>query len=267
MSTNICGLSDLSIAIVNYKTPDVTPVCLELLRAAINPARTPIWVVDNASRDASLDYLRSLDWIHLMERSPVPGEPGFMAHGCALDMILERVTTPYLLLMHTDTFVYDPAILSILLKKCAASDKIAAVGCLEPTWRSLPHAFLRYVARGAKYHYRKARLALGLKSRRPKLHYETHLKSFFALWNVDLVKRHGMTFSMGSRNPGYEMQDQLTALGYQFMPVSPRLIFRHLDHIDKATASAKDGTRINDRRFSKYHAILTNAKKRQGRAS
>lgn len=252
--------SDFSIALVNYKTLDVTSICLDLLGKAVDVASVPVWVVDNGSNDDSLDFLKTLDWINLIERKPPALEPGFMAHGCALDMILERITTKYLLLLHTDTFIYDPAIFDILLEKCANDDKVVAVGSMEPVLRSLPHTFLRYISRGAKYHFRKCKAVLGLETRRPKLHYETHLKSFCALWNADIIKRHGMTFSMGNRNPGYEMQDRLSDLGYKFIPVSPRVIFKYLDHVDKATASAKDGLRINERRSGKYRNILEKAK-------
>ena len=265
MNPETGGNSDFSIALVNYKTPDVTSICLDLLSSVLDVSRVPVWVVDNGSNDASLDLLKSLNWIRLIERKPSPQEAGFMAHGCALDLILERVTTKYLLLIHTDTFIYDPSIFTILLTRCAHDDKIAAVGCMEPMLRSLPHTFLRYVARGAKYHFRKYALALGLKSRRPKLHYETHLKSFCALWNVDIIRKHGMTFSMGNRNPGYEMQDQLLKLGYQFAVLSPRVIFKYLDHVDKATASMRDGMRINERRFDKYQHVLGKAKNRQSK--
>jgi GT2 family glycosyltransferase len=260
---NLKTNSSFSIALVNYKTHDVTSICLDLLSKAINSSGVTVWVVDNGSNDASLDFLKSQDWIRLIERSPPAGEAGFMAHGGALDMILERVDTKYLLLMHTDTFIYDPTIFDVLLEKCVHDEKVAAVGCLEPVWRSLPHLFLRYVSRGAKYYYRKYKLALGLKSRRAKFHYETHLKSFCTLWNVDIIRKHGMTFSMGNRTPSYEMQDQLTNLGYKLVSLSTDVMFKYLDHVDKATASAKDGVRINDRRLSKYKNVLGRAKNRQ----
>lgn len=259
-------MDDFSIALVNYKTRDVTSICLELIHEAIDPRKVPVWVVDNGSNDDSLSYLKSLDWIHLIERTPVAGEAGFMAHGAALDMILERVTTKYLLLLHTDTFIYDPAIFRLLLSRCM-DNKVAAVGCLEPVYRGPAHSFVRYVMRGAKYHYRKARLALGFTTRRPKLHFETHLKSFCSLWSVPIIRQHGLTFSMAQRNPSYEMQDRLRNLGYTLAEVSPQRLFRYLDHVDKATASARDGMRINDRRSNKYRRILDKARNRRATAT
>ena len=124
-----------SIALVNYKTPEVTAICLDLLKKAVNVVEVPVFVVDNNSADESLVYLKSLDWIHLIERKAAAPEVGFMAHGRALDMALAQVTTDYLLLLHTDTLIYDPKIIDILLEKISVSSQIAAVGCLEQVKR------------------------------------------------------------------------------------------------------------------------------------
>lgn len=252
--------SDISVGLVNYKSFDVTSVCLELLSKAVDVSKIPIWVVDNDSGDESLAYLKSLDWIRLIERKPAPQEAGFVAHGAGLDMILERVTTKYLLILHTDTFIYDSDIIQKMLGKCRSDEKIAAMGCMEPVFRSRPHAVLRYVMRGAKYHFRKTKLKLGLRSRRPKLHYETHLKSFCAMWNVDIVKKNGLHFSMENMVPGYAMQDRLSQLGYELVAVPPKVMFSGLDHIDKGTASARDGVRINFRKAGKYQEKLGRAR-------
>jgi GT2 family glycosyltransferase len=248
--------SGLSIVLVNYKSFEMTSICLDLISKAVKVSEVPVWVVDNNSCDASLDYLKSLDWIHLIERIPPSEEAGFMAHGCALDLAMENVTTDFVLLLHTDTFIYDPHIINLMLSECSMDRKVVAVGCTEPVFRSLPHTIIRLTTRGAKYYFRRLMLALGFKSRRPKLHYEIYLKSFCALWNLSILKSHGMTFSMGNRVPGYEMQDQLPKLGYKFIKIPSREMFKYLDHIDKGTASARDGVRINHRKIKRYQAIL-----------
>jgi len=250
-----CNLS-LSIVLVNYKSLEMTSICLDLIQQGINVAEVPVWVVDNDSNDASLEYLKSLDWIHLIERKPPSQEAGFMAHGIALDMVLDKVTTDYLLLLHTDTFIHDPSIVNIMLEKCIADDKVVAVGCLEPVNRSLPQAFWRYVIRGTKYYFRRLKIAFGINTRAPKLHYEIYLKSFCTLWNVNIIKQHGMTFSMADRIPGYEMQDRLPELGYKFVAIPPREMFKYLDHIEKGTVSARNGYKKNHRKVKNYQVVL-----------
>ena len=87
-----------SIVIVNYKTPEITKICLDLLHQHVGSDSVPIWVVDNYSADESTEYLRTLEWINLIERSVSEPEPGHIAHGKALDLVLERVETDYLFL-------------------------------------------------------------------------------------------------------------------------------------------------------------------------
>ena len=256
MSNKANKICDLSIVLVNYKSLKMTSICLDFLRKAVDVSEVPVWVVDNGSKDDSSVYLKSIDWIRFIERTPPSQEAGFMAHGRALDLVLEQVNTKYLLLLHTDTFIFNPSIIAIMLGKIEANDRVAAVGCLEPVFRGRFHTALRYVTRGAKYYFRRLKISLGMSSRRPKLHYEVYLKSYCCLWNVHLAKKHGMSFSMADRIPSYEMQDQLSSLGYTFVKVPARTMFSYLDHIDKGTASAKDGVRINDRRVERYQKLL-----------
>jgi GT2 family glycosyltransferase len=72
-----------SIVLVNYKTPELTRICLELLQEHVQKAGIAIWVVDNGSADASVEYLRSLDWINLIERDAPTKEPGSIPTTCS----------------------------------------------------------------------------------------------------------------------------------------------------------------------------------------
>ena len=57
-----------TICIVNYKTLDFTRLCLRSIRK-FTDYPYEIVVVDNDSNDDSLEYLRSLKWIRLIERN------------------------------------------------------------------------------------------------------------------------------------------------------------------------------------------------------
>lgn len=256
--SEVCNLSKpkYSIVLVNYKSLEVTSICLDLIKSAVNVSEVPVWVVDNDSNDESTQYLRSLDWIHLVERKPEAPELGFMAHGRALDVVLKQVTTDYLLLLHTDTLIYDPAILDILLDTIAADDKIAAVGCLEQVSRTLPQTMWRVTIRAVKYYLRRLKVVLGIKTREPRLYYEVYLKSFCTLWNVNIIKKHDMSFAMVERIPGYEMQDRLPQLGYRFACIPPREMFRYLDHIEAGTVSMVNGYGQHHKRVKNYQTIL-----------
>jgi hypothetical protein len=72
---------------------------------------------------------------------------------------------------------------------------------------------------------------------------------------VAFIKQHGFHFQMDKRNPGYELQDRMTALGYQVRFISPRKMFRYLDHIQSGTVSAMGGYARSHRRVRMYEQV------------
>ena len=250
-----------SIVIVNYKTPEITKICLDLLHQHLGNDNVPIWVVDNNSADESTEYLRTLDWINLIERSAPGPEIGHIAHGKALDLVLQRVETDYLFLMHTDTFVFDKNVFPMMLSKCLKNPKVVAVGCVEQINRGTARTLWRFSSRLFKYHYRRLKMSVGLRSREPKPYREVYLKSFCTLWNCKLIKQHDMHFSMDERVPGYTLQDRMTELGYVVEMLSPRKIFSYLDHIQAGTVAAAGGYDKTHRRTKMYNNILNRLNK------
>lgn len=229
---------NFSIALVNYKTLELTKICLTLLKqhfdnGLLDAKRVKVWVVDNDSQDGSTDYLRSLDWIHLIERVPAGKEKGFVAHGRALDMILAKTQDDYLFLMHTDTFIYEPAIFKDFLRRC--STQTVAVGCREQVNRGYFRTSWRLFSRFLKHYSRRAKRKIGIQARDPKAWREQYIKSFFALWNVKWMKQHGYTFFMGDRIPSYALQEMLLKQGKHISLVSPMKLFKYLDHIEAGT--------------------------------
>ncbi|WP_248750595.1 glycosyltransferase [Pseudomonas sp. MWU15-20650] len=247
--------STYSIVLVNYKSLELTKTCLAFLRDALQGENPPVFVVDNNSGDASTDYLRTVNWINLIERKPERREAGNIAHGRALDLALGKVETEYIFLLHTDTFIYDPDIFALMISQCTAQRDVAAVGCVEQLDRGFIRSAWRVTSRFFKHYTRRSLLALGVNARAPKPYRETHLKSFCTLWNARLIKRHGFHFQMDGRNPGYELQDRMTALNYKIGLLSPRKMFRYLDHIQSGTVSAMGGYSTDHRRVKMYNQL------------
>ncbi|AWY44182.1 glycosyltransferase [Pseudomonas putida] len=247
--------ANYSIVLVNYKSLELTKTCLTLLQEALRDTGVPVIVVDNQSNDASIEYLRTLDWIELIERTPLGPEAGNLAHGRALDLALARVETDYVFLLHTDTFIYDPTVFAMMLDQCTGQHPVATVGCLEQLDRGVVRSAWRLASRFCKHYTRRSLLALGMAARAPKPYREKHLKSFCTLWNVALIRQHGFHFQMDGRNPGYELQDRMTALGYQVRLIAPRKLFQYLDHIQSGTVSAMGGYARNHRRVRMYEQI------------
>lgn len=248
--------SPFSIALVNYKTLEVTTICLDLLQRAFDVNQVPVWVVDNNSNDASLDFLKTQHWLNLIERKSEVPEVGFMAHGHALDLILQQVNTDYLLLIHSDTLIYDRSIVDEMLTIIQSDSQIAAVGCLEQVNRTRLETVWRIFIRATKYYARKAKVKLGIKTRDPRLFYEVYLKSFCTLWNVNIIKKHAMQFAMMEKIPGYEMQDQLRKLGYRFEAIAPHKMFQYLDHIEAGTVSMVNNLSKQHKRIKNYQRVI-----------
>lgn len=262
MNTNIPAQAPtFSIALVNYKTREMTQTCLELLQKHLANRDVPVWVVDNNSADDSTTYLRNLSWINLIERVQPAGEPGHIAHGKALDMVLERIDTDYILLMHTDTFIFDERVFKLMLDLCSQDPKVAAVGCVEQLDRGLVRTAWRFGSRYCKHHYRKLLQGLGIPGRLPKGWKEVHLKSFCTLWNSKAIKQHGLHFCMDEEVPGYTLQDRMTASGYSIVQIPARKLFRYLDHIQSGTVAAQGGYGVGHRRNRMYDRALTRLNK------
>ena len=255
-----------SIAIVNYKTPDLTKHCLSLLKkhfdsGALDINKVSVWVVDNDSQDESAAFLRAQNWIHLIERKPVQGEQGFAAHGAALDLILEKIDTDYIFLMHTDTLVYEPEVFVWMFKQCLSNEKIVTVGCLDQLNRGYIRTAWRIFSRFIKHYARRVKLRLGLNSKEPKPYLEKYIKSFFALWDVKQMRNHGLKFYMNERIPGYELQDVFLSKGYKVKTISPMRLFKFLDHVEAGTVSIVSGYSDANRRSKRKKSILNQLNK------
>jgi GT2 family glycosyltransferase len=118
-------LIDVSVIVVNWKVRDLLRQCLASLRTAagLPPERLQIIVVDNDSRDGSVDMLAvEFPEVTLIANADNPG------FGRANNQALPLCTGKYLLLLNPDTVVLDGAVQRLMERMDAAPD-IAAMGC------------------------------------------------------------------------------------------------------------------------------------------
>lgn len=224
----------VTILVPNYKTLDLTRLCLRLLRKYTDPGLAKVIVIDNDSQDESLEYLRNLSWINLLERKAVPGESPVMSHSRALDLGLECVTTPYVLSIHTDTLVKNPQWLHFLIKEMLRRPTIAGVGSwkleLKPLWRrvlkSVERQFQRvyYGVTGVERH--------GLEGVGKNYYY---LRSHCALYRMDVMRQLNLHFTDGDMVAGKFMHKQIIEAGYEMIFIPSDILVNYLEHINHAT--------------------------------
>lgn len=130
-----------SIVILSFNTLDFTKQCLESVRKTVPLDRCQIVVVDNASSDGSLEYLRTLDWITLVENKENRGFPG----GCN-DGINASSSENDIYLLNSDTILPKNALFWLKMGlyssenvgSCGSMSNYAAGGqAVYKNWKSV----------------------------------------------------------------------------------------------------------------------------------
>lgn len=124
----------ISIIIPQFKTEWFIRLCLRSVRK-YSKGPIQVIVVDNNSGDGSLDYLRALPWIELIENTDA--KTGMRAHREALDLGVSMATGEWICLFHSDTIVlkagWDLHLLEFLKKSGAVglSSKVSYVNIFD----------------------------------------------------------------------------------------------------------------------------------------
>ncbi|EKD75593.1 MAG: hypothetical protein ACD_44C00092G0006 [uncultured bacterium] len=236
----------VTILIPNYKTLALTKLCLRLIRKNTDLSKITVIVIDNDSQDESLDYLRKLTWIDLIERPTVAGEPGFQAHAAALDLGLLRTTTPYVLSIHTDTFVKNPQWLEFLISEIEKSPRIAGVG----SWKLESKSFYQRILKSMESHFQKNYYKLINKKNHAlegvgKNYF--YLRSHCAMYRTDLLHELGLNFSEEGEVAGKLLHRRLLDAGYEMRFLESKILINYIEHINHATMVLNPALQIKTR--------------------
>jgi len=214
----------VSIILPNYKTPELTRLCLRSIRKYTPRDAVRIIAVDNASADESLEYLRSLSWIRLIERSPedIAGMAPALMHTTAMDLAMAEVDTPFVLSFHTDTIVYRPDWLEFLLGRINRSDRIAGVGSWKLEFKSPLKRFGKSLEDGLKRLFGNGKSEFRF------------IRSHCALYRTDLLKQYTNGFGDGE-TAGKSIHTHLTDAGYTMELIPPEVLIKYMDHMNHAT--------------------------------
>jgi N-acetylglucosaminyl-diphospho-decaprenol L-rhamnosyltransferase len=128
----------LDVVIVSFRSRDLLSPCLMSLRTHPPAARARVWVVDNASRDGTVEMVRSeFPEVELLQSDTNLG------FSVANNAAIRRGRAPYVLALNPDTRVTDGA-LDRLLDLMETDSSIGMAGCrLEREDGTLDHAARR----------------------------------------------------------------------------------------------------------------------------
>ncbi len=134
------GGCDVSVILVNYNTVDLLTPCLERLSVALEPLHAQVFIVDNASRDDSIQILRDrYSHYEIIENTRNVG------FGRANNQVLDRVLGRYVLLLNLDAYIEPEAIVKTIAymdehPRCGVLGVrlVTESGDLQPSCRYFP---------------------------------------------------------------------------------------------------------------------------------
>lgn len=245
----------VTILVPNYKTLELTKICLRLLRKYTPDDLADVIVIDNDSDDASLAYLKSLTWIKLIERPKVEGEKGTQAHSRALDLALAEVKTPYILSIHTDSFVKTKDWLTVLLNQFD-DPNIAGVG----SWKLESKTKLQNLGKAIELCWKRVVFRLtGFKRYHPdRLKDPKHyLRSHCALYKTDVIRSLNTSFSDGDDTAGKVMHYKMVDAGYEMKFLDSPFLSQYIEHLNHATSVLNPSLRRSGKSSAKDIRRLT----------
>jgi glycosyltransferase involved in cell wall biosynthesis len=221
-----------TICIVNYKTLDFTRLCLRSIRKFTKYPNEVI-VVDNDSQDASLEYLKSLNWIRLIERRAGADEPGGgYAHAVGLDLGLENCNTEFFVSMHSDTFVRKDNWLRDLISYFDGDGDVVCVGSgkieMIPKWR-----ILLKKATDLRTFKRKI-----FREPDPTGKFRYYNRTICSLYRTDILRRERLSFLMDrdkGLTGGKKLYFELVDRGYKTVELPPSVMRQFIYHLAHAT--------------------------------
>ncbi|OGV46402.1 MAG: hypothetical protein A2017_01950 [Lentisphaerae bacterium GWF2_44_16] len=218
----------VSICIVNYKTEELTRLCLRSIRKFTKYPYEMI-VVDNDSKDASLDYLRSLSWIKLIERPEGVPKSGSWAQGTGLDLGLKAASSEFFLAMHSDTFVRKEGWLKWLVDFMLKDSALACAGSgkleIKPTWQ----LFLKKYTDVQEW-LRK------LNPSSPRNDF--YIRAICALYRTETLLNEDLNFTMKVDEGvtcGKQLYYELIDRKYKTLPISSYEMSEYVYHLAHAT--------------------------------
>lgn len=238
----------VSIIVPHYQTPELAKLCLRSIRKFTTNIPYEVIVIDNVSKDgASLEYLRSVNWIRLIERyGDVPANAD--AHRSAVEIGFDEARAPFVLTVHTDTIPIREDWLQYHLDPMLANEQVAAVGTDKLVLRSKFQDYMRVLEDAAMWwkRFRPTRIA----NRDP------YIRSHCALYRRTIMDRHNVRYNDSPRlTAGQGLHYDLQRLGYQCLLLDPRDVIQRVVHLNHATELLLPELRAKCKRLHSWRGL------------
>jgi len=244
----------VSICIPHWQVREMITICLRAIRKYTPSIPIEIIVVDNGSQDDSLEYLRKLSWIRLIERGSQTPKNWVKAFITALDIGLENSRGEYYVIMHTDTIIKRPDWLERLIAGLGDDPQCAAAGAWKLEKDRPIYTLIKKATDTKKARLWLRRVFLRDSHARQRKR-ELCPRDYCALYRGEPIRRFGLRFDdEGSKWRGYtaaeRMYYQLKEHGYSANTLPTREMMRYMEHIAHATA----GLRPQQRHLNHWRA-------------
>jgi len=223
--------SKATICVINYKTLEFTRLCLRSIRK-FTKYPCDVIVIDNDSQDESLEYLKSLNWIRLIERRDENGAGGSYAEGGALDLGLKNCNTEFFVSMHSDTFVRKEGWLSSLIGYFRNGENISCVGSdkieLTPKWRIV-------LKKATDFRTFKRKL---FHKPDPSGRFRYHNRTICCLYRTDVLRRENLSFITDidkGVTAGQKLYLELLERRYKTVELPAAVMGQYIIHLAHAT--------------------------------
>lgn len=232
----------ITICIPHWQVKVYMTLCLRSIRKHSRKYDMELIVVDNGSHDESLDYLRALPWIRLIERPEEVHTNWPMNVFTAWDLGIRQATGNYFITMHSDVFVKSDDWLDPLLREISHDPSVAAAGAWKLELENPLYALQKRVIGCA---VGKVKSLVGLKKNVEwkQGHYP---RDYCAMYRRDVILKNDLTFRpIYGKCGGYSVAKQIWDVGYATRMVPVREMATKIFHVAHGTAAVVSEKPLN----------------------
>jgi glycosyltransferase involved in cell wall biosynthesis len=224
----------VTLCIPHWQGGPLIKLCLRSIRRFSDTPTSEVIVVDNGSKDGTLDWLRSVRWIRLIERPEETHDNWPRNVATAWDLGVREARGKHLLIMHADVFVRRAGWLKLLVDALECDEQVAAAG----GWKlETPGRFSAVLKRFGN-----------LLKRHATEDEEVFPRDYCAIYRLAPIREHHLSFVQHVGSAGQEMFRQLKSCGYRARMIPVAELMRFIHHVAHGTAGVVKDAPLGHRR-------------------